>query len=122
MALIVYYFNTDTPLEVTPRKNDEPYANCLFYAKEKCEKCAARCPYDAISKDGHDKLKCYECLQAMQSEAQERPADVLKPLQRVVDGKGRISYPTGCAFCQFGVPCTSKNPMAGVQEKEAGAR
>ncbi|MCP4753668.1 MAG: hypothetical protein GY866_22520 [Proteobacteria bacterium] len=110
---------TDAPLEVTLRKSDDPYANCLFHAKEECVKCAERCPYGAITKDGHDKLKCREFLRTMQKEAQERLAGILKPIRRVADGKENILYATGCAFCQFGVPCTSKNPMAKVQEKEA---
>ncbi len=59
---------TDAPLAATPRKSDEPYANCLFYTSGKCKKCAARCPADAISEQGHDKLKCYAHLKPVTSD------------------------------------------------------
>ncbi len=102
---------TDAPLKVTPRKSDDPYANCLYYAKGKCRKCMERCPGDAITEAGHDKIKCYICLKSMEDEASEHLSDILKPLQRTIDGKQRTDFPTGCAFCQFNVPCMSKNPM-----------
>jgi len=36
---------------------------------------------------------------------------VLKPHRRVIDGKEQISFPVGCAFCQFDVPCMDMNPV-----------
>ena len=102
---------TDAPLDVTPRKNDDPYANCLFYAKGKCKKCAQRCPGDAISEEGHDKLKCYLYGQVVAKEMKNRLKDLLKPHKRNVNGEVKWSHPVGCAFCQFDVPCMQKNPV-----------
>lgn len=102
---------TDAPLEVTLRKSDEPYANCLYYTSAKCQKCAARCPGDAISADGHDKLKCYRYTMMVQEEMTGRLGDLLKPHLRYINGEEQWSYPVGCAFCQFDVPCMEKNPV-----------
>ena len=101
---------TDAPLEATPRKSDDPYANCLFYSTGKCQKCARRCPGDAISEEGHDKLKCYLYGQIVQEEMTARLGDLLKPHLRYINGEEQWSYPVGCAFCQFDVPCMEKNP------------
>ena len=102
---------TDAPLAVTPRKHDDPYANCLYYANGKCKKCAERCPGDAISEEGHDKLKCYLYGQIVQEEMTGRLGDMLKPHLRYINGEEQWSYPVGCAFCQFDVPCMKKNPV-----------
>jgi epoxyqueuosine reductase QueG len=102
---------TNAPLDVTPRKSDDPYANCLYYANGKCKKCAERCPGDAISEEGHDKLKCYLYGQIVQEEMTGRLKDLLKPHLRYINGEEQWSYPVGCAFCQFDVPCMKKNPV-----------
>ena len=102
---------TDAPLEVTPRNSDDPYANCLYYANGKCKKCVERCPGDAISDEGHDKLKCYLYGQIVQDEMTGRLKDLLKPHLRYINGKEEWSYPVGCAFCQFDVPCMQTNPV-----------
>jgi epoxyqueuosine reductase QueG len=104
---------TDAPLEAAARISDEPYANCLHFAEAGCGKCIAKCPAGAISKEGHDKLKCYLYLQEVKKEMHGRPLRfLLKPGYRTINGKDETSYAVGCALCQFGVPCTSKNPMA----------
>jgi epoxyqueuosine reductase QueG len=102
---------TDAPLEATLRKSDDPYANCLFYETGKCKKCAQRCPGDAISEEGHDKLKCYLYGQIVQEEMTARLGDLLKAHLRYINGEKQWSYPVGCAFCQFDVPCMEKNPV-----------
>jgi epoxyqueuosine reductase QueG len=102
---------TDAPLEATPRKSDDPYTNCLFYSTGKCKKCAQRCPGDAISEEGHDKLKCYLYGQIVQEEMTARLGDLLKPHLRYINGEEQWSYPVGCAFCQFDVPCMQINPV-----------
>ncbi|MBT3225471.1 MAG: hypothetical protein HN580_00640 [Deltaproteobacteria bacterium] len=102
---------TDAPLEISPRKSDDPYANCLFYTTGKCKKCVERCPADALSDKGHDKLKCYLYLKTIEQEMKPRLSGLLKPHQRVVNGERNTSFPLGCAFCQFNVPCTSKIPV-----------
>ena len=102
---------TDAPLEVTPRNSDDPYANCLYYANGKCKKCVERCPGDAISEEGHDKLKCYLYGQIIEEEMTNRLKDLLKPHLRYINGEEKSSYPVGCAFCQFDVPCMQTNPV-----------
>ncbi|MCP4626589.1 MAG: hypothetical protein GY850_24245 [bacterium] len=102
---------TNAPLEVTPRNNDDPYANCLYYANGKCKKCAERCPADAISEEGHDKLKCYLYGRIVQEEMTGRLKDLLKSHLRYINGEKEWSYPVGCAFCQFDVPCMQTNPV-----------
>ncbi|MHC4133303.1 MAG: hypothetical protein ACYSR3_15165 [Planctomycetota bacterium] len=102
---------TNAPLDITPRKGDDPYANCLYYANGKCKKCAERCPGDAISEDGHDKLKCHLYGQVVAEEMTGRLKGILKPYKRIINGKEQRSYPVGCAFCQFDVPCMKKNPV-----------
>lgn len=102
---------TDAPLEATPRKNDEPYANCLFYTSGKCKKCAERCPALAITEQGHDKVECYLYGRVVEEEMTSRLGAILKPHRRIIDGKEQISYPVGCAFCQFDVPCMDRNPV-----------
>ena len=102
---------TDAPLAATPRKSDEPYGNCLFYTSGKCKKCAARCPADAITEQGHDKLKCYLQLKKIEGQMTGRVKSTLKPHLRVIEGRQETSYPVGCAFCQFDVPCMERNPQ-----------
>jgi hypothetical protein len=41
----------------------------------------------------------------------DRLKPILKPHRRVIDGREQISYPVGCAFCQFDVPCMDRNPV-----------
>lgn len=108
---------TEAPLEVTPRRSDEPYANCLFFTKGECKKCADRCPGEAISEEGHDKIKCYLYGQVVAKEMTERLGPLLKPHYRRVSGKDNWSYPVGCAFCQFNVPCMDRNPVGSRVEK-----
>lgn len=102
---------TDAPLEVTPRKSDDPYANCLYYAEGTCRECEGRCPGDAITENGHDKVKCRRQLRMISEEMEKQLGSLLKPSIRRFGGKESIGYPVGCAFCQFDVPCMDKNPV-----------
>ncbi len=108
---------TDAPLNVTSRKSDDPYANCLFYATGKCRKCEERCPGEAITVEGHDKVKCREYGEIVSKEMNKRFRPLLKPHERNIQGTVIVSYPVGCAFCQFDVPCMDKNPMAMEKKK-----
>ena len=108
---------TDAPLEATPRKSDDPYANCLFYAKGTCQKCVERCPYGCISENGHDRMKCAVNYGKVELRATKRLGSILKPHYRRVNGvlSQQLPTPTGCALCQFDIPCMDKNPMANEQ-------
>ena len=104
---------TNAPFKVSTRKTDDPYKNCLFYAKGICRECEKSCPGKAITKDGHDKIKCYEYGQKIARKMIQRIRPILKPHKRRINGILRPEvYPVGCAFCQFDVPCMDKNPMA----------
>ena len=109
---------TNAPLEVTPRKYKDPYANCLFYAKGICKKCIERCPAGAISEEGHDKFKCAKYEQFVGEEMNKRLGNLLKPHYRRINGiyRKQTRDPVGCAFCQFKVPCMNVNPMKALQK------
>ncbi len=104
---------TDAPLKITPRKSDNPYGNCLYYSNGTCKMCVEKCPAKAITEKGHDKVKCYEYGRKVARKVVARIGTILKPHIRRVDGKLRpATFPVGCAFCQFGVPCMDKNPTS----------
>jgi epoxyqueuosine reductase len=107
---------TDAPLMVTPRRSDDPYANCLYYAKEECRECEKRCPGKAITEEGHDKVKCRAYGVIISKAMNKKLGPLLKPHERNVEGTVMVSYPVGCAFCQFKVPCMDRNPMAKAQK------
>jgi epoxyqueuosine reductase QueG len=102
---------TDAPLEITPRRSDDPFANCLQHTTGKCGKCVNRCPGGALSLEGHDKIKCYLFGRVVDQAMNPRVGRFLKTHRRVIDGKEQITYPVGCALCQFGVPCMDRNPV-----------
>jgi len=102
---------TNAPLEITLRKSENPYANCLYYTKGTCRKCEEKCPAEAITQEGHNKTLCYNYGQKVARKMISRLSPLLKPHIRRVNGVLRPpTYPVGCAFCQFGVPCMDKNP------------
>jgi ferredoxin len=86
----------DIPATQRPYRNHHAY--CLFYTKGICGKCIERCPVDAITESGHDKVKCLQHL---------------KPITEdfVKSHYGFDGY--GCGLCQTGVPCESKIPSQG---------
>lgn len=79
---------------------DRPYkdhrAYCLFFSKGTCGKCIQRCPAGALSREGHDKVKCRSYLHPVTQ-------DYVK-INYGFDGYG-------CGLCQTGVPCESKIPI-----------
>ncbi len=87
----------------SPRPYQDHHAYCLFYTKGACGKCIPRCPAGAVSKEGHDKVKCKSYL------------DMTR--QYVPEHFHFEGY--GCGFCQTGVPCESKIPtMNDLREKK----
>ena len=104
---------TNAPLTVTPRKSDEPYANCLYFAKGTCRDCIKKCPANAITEKGYDKTKCNRYRVKVAREMVPRLSSILKSYSRRINWKYKAhNFPVGCEFCQFGVQCMDKNPMA----------
>jgi epoxyqueuosine reductase len=104
---------TDCPLEVTPRNNDDPYSNCLFFSNGTCKECIDKCPINAITENGHDKVLCNKYRLMISRKMVPRLQPYLKPhFRRINNEWTEESYPVGCAFCQFGVCCMDKNPTA----------
>ncbi len=87
---------TNLPLVVNYRSFSTAFANCLYYADGSCRACISRCPANAITESGHDKIKCLE----YQSQTDFKQ---LRAEWRI----GNI----GCGLCQTGVPCENKNPV-----------
>jgi epoxyqueuosine reductase len=83
----------------SPRKSTGTYANCLFYAGEKCAACIKRCPAGAITEKGHDKIKCQEYLHSIG----------YNPIQ-FKNGYEPEKSVIGCGMCQTKVPCEDRNP------------
>jgi epoxyqueuosine reductase QueG len=83
-------------IEPTQRPYKDHNAYCLFYSKGICGKCIKRCPAGALSRDGHDKVKCCEHIR--------------KNTAPYVESRfGFRGY--GCGLCQTNVPCESKIPV-----------
>ena len=83
-------------IDPTPRPYTDHHAYCLYYTTGKCRVCADRCPVDAISENGHDKIKCIK-------HAAGTCGDYVK------EKWGFEGY--GCGLCQTGVPCESRIPV-----------
>ncbi|MBN1579976.1 MAG: epoxyqueuosine reductase [Anaerolineae bacterium] len=79
----------------TPRPYTDHRAYCLFYSQGTCGKCIDRCPVGALSKAGHDKVKCSRHLNPTTA-------------NYVKENYGFDGY--GCGLCQTGVPCESGIP------------
>ncbi len=82
----------------TPRPYENHTAYCLFLAEGTCGKCIERCPAGAITKEGHNKLKCQTYVDSVTADYVKRNFDLDK------------TY--GCGLCQTKVPCESQIPRA----------
>jgi epoxyqueuosine reductase len=85
----------DIKIPPTRRLYSDHHEYCLYFSKGTCGKCIQRCPAGAISRVGHDKIKCRDYLH-----------NVVEDF--VKSNYGFNSY--GCGLCQTGVPCESKIP------------
>jgi epoxyqueuosine reductase QueG len=83
-------------LPPTPRPYTHHRAYCLYFTKGLCGKCISRCPVGALSKAGHDKVKC-------RTHIRTTTADYIKTHY------GFEGF--ACGLCQTGVPCESKLPF-----------
>ncbi len=79
------------------RPYKDHHAYCLHYARGTCGMCIRRCPGDAVTKSGHDKMACAKQCMATYEYANKQL------------GLSKGAY--GCGFCQTGVPCESKIPV-----------
>lgn len=86
---------TNLGLPPTPRQYAHHYANCPWYVDGSCGACIHRCPAQAITEKGHDKLKCHQYLLKVKAE---------------VTPKYAIPTEAGCGLCQTAVPCESRIP------------
>lgn len=83
------------PIEPTKREYSTFHEYCLFFSTGGCLKCARRCPAKAITKHGHDKLKCME----------------YKKLITANHNKQHYGLDANyCGICQSGTPCESGIP------------
>jgi epoxyqueuosine reductase QueG len=82
-------------IDPTPRPYSDHHANCLFFTQGICGKCMSRCPAEAITEAGHDKVKCKTYMR-------QEVTPYIKD-QYGFEGKG-------CGLCQTKVPCESKIP------------
>lgn len=85
---------TDLKLPPNPRTAATPYSNCLYYVDGSCKDCIRRCPAEAITENGHDKVKC--------------SAYIRNELGYLLEEYNVGRY--GCGLCQTNVPCEFKNP------------
>ncbi len=90
---------TDLVLPASPRTAEHHYANCLFYVDASCTACITRCPAEAITEQGHDKIKCQAYLRGI-----GYSAAALK------DGYDNDKSVAGCGLCQTKVPCEYRIP------------
>ncbi|MFC1989919.1 epoxyqueuosine reductase [Chloroflexota bacterium] len=97
---------TSLALPASPRTAKNPYSNCLFYVDVSCKACIARCPADAITEEGHNKIKCREHLRSI-----GYSAAVLR------DGYNDDKSVAGCGLCQTKVPCEDRNPTKKLKKK-----
>lgn len=74
---------------------------CLFFRTGKCGLCMKRCPREAITPQGHDKMRCYEILTVDQ-----------RPWLEGAYGTGYIGKYAGCGLCLTGVPCEDRIPTS----------
>lgn len=87
----------------TRRPYDNHFAYCLYFVDGSCMACAKRCPVNAISDKGHDKIKCL-------NHAGGTCAKYIK------ENFGFEGY--GCGLCQTAVPCESGIPKDILKKKQ----
>lgn len=86
---------TTLPVPPSGREYTTRNAYCPFLTDESCGVCMVRCPAEAITQSGHDKVKCAAYLKT-----------ITEPylLERYgIEGNA-------CGLCQTGVPCESGIP------------
>jgi epoxyqueuosine reductase len=100
-------------LEIAPgqRRNQNHLGNCLFFREGECGKCIKRCPAQAISEKGHDKLKCQNYMNNV----------MRKTAAEIGRTEPFVGAYMGCGFCQTGVPCEGGLPL-GTRSSPSGPK
>ncbi len=100
-GIAVELLSVVTELKLTPdrREAKNHTENCLLCSKGICGACIKRCPVNAISVEGHDKIKCYNYAYGEEA----------KKLAESYGGNPAVG--AGCGLCRTKVPCQSRNPM-----------
>lgn len=89
MAIRLVSVITELKLETDVREAKNHMGNCLYYNNGTCGACIKRCPVNALTKEGHNKWKCYHHVYV----ATEKKFGVAQ-----------------CSLCQTSVPCEYRNP------------
>lgn len=82
--------------EITPRPYSDHHAYCLFFSEGTCRACIERCPAQAITEEGHDKVRCR--------------THTVEVCNTYVQSRLGLDGGYGCGLCQTGVPCESRIP------------
>jgi len=90
---------TQALIEPTPRVEGDHRANCLQATQGTCGLCIARCPANAISKEGHNRARCVQEVFIGQ-----------KAWLEGAHGPGYIGMYAGCGLCMTGLPCSTRIP------------
>ncbi len=78
------------------RRYTDHHEYCLYFSNDTCKECVTRCPVNAISEKGHDKVKCKKYIRQIAAE-------------HIKTNYGLEV--NGCGLCQTLVPCESKIPL-----------
>jgi epoxyqueuosine reductase QueG len=79
----------------TARPYQDHHAYCLHFSHGTCGKCMARCPVNAISRDGHDKKRCQRYTEGKVPEFTKNKYNI------------EVSV---CGLCQVDIPCMHHIP------------
>ncbi|MCL6460179.1 MAG: (Fe-S)-binding protein [Gorillibacterium sp.] len=99
IAIRLFSVITDLQVEPDARTVKSHTENCLLHSKGNCGVCISRCPVQAITKDGHDKIACMKFVYGQESR------------DWAVANGGNAKAGAGCGLCQTKVPCEGRNPM-----------
>lgn len=89
MAIRLVSVITELKLEPDGREAKNHMGNCLYYNNGTCGACIKRCPVNALTKEGHNKWKCYHHVYVVTEKKFGAPQ---------------------CSLCQTNVPCEYRNP------------
>jgi epoxyqueuosine reductase len=91
------------------KPDTRPYTSyneyCLYYTEKSCRKCIERCPTDAISKSGHDKVAC---------------RTYIKDITTAYNLKEYNLEIHSCGLCQVKTPCEFRIPARKKKSNELG--